>query len=177
MSSEIEVILPLYLLFFTIVCTPFLFYVKKENIRPVFDRTTLIFGSFFISISIIEALKYDECNQLLSYDMTTKIFLFSNTAILAPIAEEIFFRSHVISALEKFKSLESKKWIVFLFGIFSSFGWTYFHYEDNMYFFFSTFFIGMGLFFIRYKTKSIINCIALHSFSNSVGLVFMCLGV
>ncbi|MCU0949399.1 MAG: CPBP family intramembrane metalloprotease, partial [Porphyrobacter sp.] len=108
-----------------------------------------------------------------SSDVPTTIFLISNTVLFAPIAEEIFFRSHVIAALEKFKANNS---IVLLSGLLSSSLWSLSHYEDGLYFLFSTFLIGNALFFIRYKTKSIVNCIALHSASNSLGLAIMHIG-
>jgi membrane protease YdiL (CAAX protease family) len=126
-----------------------------------------------IAFAAIEAKFNYSTADFASLDAPTKIFLISNTIIFAPIAKEILFRSHVIEALEKFKA---NKLIVLLSALASSLLWSLGHYEDGLYFLVSTFFVGIALFFVRYKTKSIVNCIALHSASNSLGLAIMHIG-
>jgi membrane protease YdiL (CAAX protease family) len=169
-----------YFVLIVLTCVPLLFYKhpslldfktnKSANIIILgcliyifIDSIFIFFGFEFQRIILSQDMEHDILSQDIAHDIRLLIVGIFGGMLVAPIVEEILFRSHMYAIFEKFGFF---KFGYLLPASISSFFWTIIHTDIDLYFFVTTFLFGIALFYIRKLTNSISFCILLHSAAN-----------
>ncbi len=135
---------------------------------------TLAYGSIVflfqiianVVVAIISAVAAYGGKELSNADFGTNQDVFATiviciyTVIIAPFAEELFFRGFVLNCASKVSSVFAMVLSSFLFGI----------YHMNVPQFMSAFLVGLLLSYVTLKADSIIPAIVIHAFNNCVSM-------
>ncbi len=138
------------------------FEINAQSLKYITYALFLIFSEFLlVSLGFVKIDNID-----LNFDKFLILALI-NSFLLAPILEEIFFRSHIIYGIEKFTACKSKA--EFQLVLISNVVWSAGHIDESAYFYIHTFVFGMVLSYLRLRTSSLITCIVLHMAANILG--------
>ena len=173
MANELFILLIAYLVLFIINLIPLYYYGNRELLSLSINNDSAKYISYLIFAFVLEAIfiyfgVYLE-NEKIHYDEDTEIIIIAllNSIVFAPIAEEIFFRSHLFHIIKRMGLLN---YFPLFWASLVSLVWTSFHYESSFYFFVHTFIIGILLFKLRMSSGSISYCILMHSLCNVIGI-------
>ncbi|MBQ7131871.1 MAG: CPBP family intramembrane metalloprotease [Oscillospiraceae bacterium] len=143
----------------------------RPKIKPAKTLAYASIGYFFqvvanVLITLISIAAAYGGKELNNADFSTKRDVFATivicvyTVVIAPFAEELFFRGFMLNAASKVSSIFAMVLSSFLFGL----------YHMNIPQFVMAFLLGMLLSYVTLKADSIIPAIVIHSLNNCISM-------